>query len=91
MRYVVLSFKVDNSTSNNKVIGFPDEYMRLKAGGITSSMVSTTLPLGINGNTSGVTGTVTFLMPQGNTAYTLIFLAAQNYSNVQVTTDFKIQ
>jgi hypothetical protein len=91
MRYVILAFKVDNSTSRNIVIGFADEYMRLKAGGATNSMVSTTLPLYANANTTGVTGTVTFLMPENNTAYTLIFLAAQNYSNVQINTDFKIQ
>jgi hypothetical protein len=91
MRYVILTFKVNNPTSNNIVIGFTDEYMRLKAGGITTSSVSTTLPLYANANTTGVTGTVTFLMPDNNTAYTLIFLAVQNYSNVQATTDFKIQ
>lgn len=91
MRYVTLAFKVDNPTSRNIVIGFADEYMRLKGGGATNSMVSTTLPLYANANTTGVTGTVTFLMPENNTAYTLIFLAAQNYSNVQVNTDFKIQ
>ena len=91
MRYVILTFKVDNPTAQNITIGFTDEYMRLKAGGATNSTVSTTLPLSINANTTGATGTVTFLMPENNTAYTLIFLAVQNYSNVQVNTDFKIQ
>lgn len=94
MRYVVLSFKVDNPTSSNKVIGFTTDYMRLKAGSIVNSPadgISTTLPLGVNANTTGASGTVTFLMPQGNTAYTLVFLAAQNYSNVQINTDFTIQ
>src|SRR5579859_6442531 len=94
MRYVVLSFKVDNPTSSNKVIGFTNEYMRLKAGSNVSSPadgISTTLPLGVNANTTGASGTVTFLVQQGNTAYTLIFLAAQNYSNVQINTDFTIQ
>lgn len=90
MRYVVLSFKVDNSTSNNKVIGFPEDYMRLKVGGLTSSPADKNMPLYANGNTSGTTGTVTFLVPENNAAYTLIFLAAQNYSNVQVNTDFTI-
>ncbi|MGH2495584.1 MAG: zinc ribbon domain-containing protein [Ktedonobacteraceae bacterium] len=91
MRYVILSFRVDNPTSDNKVIGFANEYMRLKAGGATNAPVSTTLPLYANANTTGSTGTVTFLMPENNTAYTLVFLAAQNYSNVPVNTDFKIQ
>jgi len=91
MRYVVLSFKVDNPTSNDKFIGSTQDYMRLKAGGVTSSSVDTTLPLGIKANTSGATGTVAFLVPENNTAYTLIFLAAEGYSTVPVNTDFKIQ
>ena len=91
MRYVVLSFRVDNPTSDNKVIGFTDEYMRLKAGGDTNSPTDKTLPLYANANTTGTTGTVTFPVPENNTAYTLIFLAAPNYSTVQINTDFKIQ
>ena len=91
MRYVVLSFKVDNPTSGDKTIGFPEDYMRLRAGGITSSQSDRNMPLYAKANTTGTTGTVTFLVPQGSTAYTLIFLAAQNYSNVQVNTDFTIR
>ena len=91
MRYVVLTFNVNNPTSNDIAIGLTNEYMRLKAGGITNSTVDTTLPLYANANTSGVTGTVTFLMPENNTAYTLIFLAVQGYSNTPVNTDFNIQ
>jgi hypothetical protein len=90
MRYVVLSFKVDNPTSNDKGIGSTQDYMRLKTGGITSSSVNETLPFVVNANTTGATGTVTFLVPENNTAYTLIFLATQGYSNVQVNTDFTI-
>lgn len=91
MVYVVLTFNVDNPTSGDAVIGFTDEYMRLKAGGATNPTVATTLPTTINANSSGVNGTVTFLMPENNTAYTLIFLAKQPLSNVPVNTDFKIQ
>ena len=91
MNYIILAIKVDNPTSNDKGIGAANDYMRLKAGGITSSSVNSTFQAVLNANSSGTTGTVTFLMPQNNTAYTLIFLAAQGYSNVQVNTDFKIQ
>ncbi len=95
MRYVVMTFNVDNPTSGNVNIGFTDEYMRLKAGGVTNPTVATTLPTTINANTSGVNGTVTFLMPENNTAYTLIFLAKiggiDPQSNTPVNTDFKIQ
>lgn len=95
MRYIVLTFNVDNSTSGNVGIGFTDEYMRLKAADVTNSTVSTTLPGSINASTNGVTGTVTFLMPTNDTAFTLIFLAQHHLgdppSDVQVNTDFKIQ
>jgi zinc ribbon protein len=95
MRYVVLTFNVDNPTSGDVVIGFTDEYMRLKAGGATNSTVDTTLPLTIKANSSGATGTVTFLMPDNSSTYTLIFLATQPgthpQSNVPVNTDFNIQ
>jgi hypothetical protein len=90
MNYIILAFKVDNPTSNDKGIGAANDYMRLKAGGITNASVNSTFPAVLNANSSGATGTVTFLMPQNNSAYTLIFLAAQGYSNVQVNTDFKI-
>lgn len=90
MRYVSLSFKVDNSTSRDADIGSTQDYMRLKAGSITSSSESETLPLFANANTTGATGTVTFLAPANNSAYTLIFLAVQGFSNVQVATDFTI-
>lgn len=95
MRYVVLAFKVDDSTTSNVTIGFPDEYMRLKAGGVTNPTTDSTLPLTINANTSGITGTVTFLIPENNTAFTLIFLSKQGGSNPQpnpqVNTDFSIR
>lgn len=90
MRYVILSFKVDNPTSTTKYIGSTQDYMRLKAGGVTNASVNSTLPFSANANTNGATGTVAFLMPEGNTAYTLILLAAQGYSTVQVNTDFTI-
>jgi zinc-ribbon domain len=97
MRYVVLTFNVDNPTSGNVNIGFVSDYMRLKSGDITNNPadgINTTLPLGINANTTGVSGTVTFLMPGNDTAFTLIFLAMPSgidpHSNVQVNTNFTI-
>jgi hypothetical protein len=90
MRYVVLSFNVDNHTTGGVVIGFTDEYMRLQSGANTNPALDTTLPTTINANTTGITGTVTFLMPANDTAFTLIFLARQSLGITQATTDFKI-
>ena len=98
MLYVVLTFNVDNSTSGNVNIGFVGDYMRLKSGDITNSPdqsnISATLPTTINAQQTGVSGTVTFLMPASDTAFTLIFLVAHGgadpVSNVQVNTDFTL-
>lgn len=99
MRYVILTFNVDNPTSGNVNIGFVGEYMRLKSGDITNSPAQgygqdTTLPTTINAQQTGVSGTVIFQMPENATAFTLIFLVAHGgadpVSNVQVNTDFTI-
>lgn len=99
MRYVILTFNVDNPTSGNVNIGFVGDYMRLKSGDITNSPAqgngqNTTLPTTINAQQTGVTGTVIFQMPENATAFTLIFLVALGgadpVSNVQVNTDFTI-
>ncbi|HEY6284126.1 MAG TPA: zinc ribbon domain-containing protein [Ktedonobacteraceae bacterium] len=94
MRYVVLSFNVDNPTSGNVTITFTDEYMRLKSGDTTNPALSNTLTGTVNANTTGGGGTVTFLMPANATAFTLIFLAQHHLgdppSDIQVNTDFTI-
>jgi len=94
MRYVVLTFNVDNPTSNNVVIGFANEYMRLKSGSTTNASTATTLPLYANANTTGVSGTVTFLMPSNGNSFTLEMLAIQSgidpHNPVQVNTDFTL-
>ena len=92
MRYVVLAFTVDNPTSGSVVIGFTNEYMRLKAGSTVSPALNTTLPLSIDAQTNGVSGTVTFLMPENATSFTLVLLGglvgSDPHSNVPVNTDF---
>jgi hypothetical protein len=81
MRYVVVQFRIDNPTSNQFTSGFPDEYMRLKAGGATSAPAgNTTLPLTVAANSSGATGGVAFQVPEGVTSYTLILLGKPNLS-----------
>ena len=96
MRYVVLTFNVDNPTSGSVNIGFTSDYMRLQSGGIKNNPadgINTTLPLSINANTTGVSGTVAFLMPGNDTAFTLIFLKSSGIdpqASVQVNTDFTI-
>lgn len=94
MRYVILTFKIDNPTSEDVVIGFTQDYMRLKAGDTTNAPEDKTLPLYANAQTNGITGTVTFLMPANANSFTLIFLSMLNgsdpHSNTPVNTDFSI-
>lgn len=92
MRYIVLTFTVDNPTSDSVVIGFAKEYMRLKAGSTTSPALSTTLPLQIDAQTNGITGSVTFLMPENEHAFTLVLLGglvgSDPHSPTSVNTNF---
>ncbi|HLZ81384.1 MAG TPA: hypothetical protein VKP04_07105 [Ktedonobacteraceae bacterium] len=91
MRYVVVTLKVDNPTSN---IFFPSmsTYARLKSGDIVNPPSSDTMPVDIAAGTTGTTGTVTFLMPQNNSSFTLTMLARTDTtpSASQVTTNFQI-
>jgi hypothetical protein len=93
MRYVIISLRVDNPTSHDVVIGFPEDYMRLKSTDATSAPIvdTMTLPGHAPANTTNITGTVFFLMPQNDTAFTLEWLVSKNpvydpVSNTQVNT-----
>ncbi len=93
MRYVVAQFRIDNPTSQQFTSGFPEEYMRLKAGDATSAPAgNTTLPLTVPANSSGATGVVAFQVPEGVTSYTLILLGKPNVSPPisQSTTNFQV-
>lgn len=94
MRYVFVQFRIDNPTSQQFVSGFPDEYMRLKAGDSTNAPTgNTTLPTTIAPASSGATGIVGFQVPEGVSSYTLILLARTNVTPAvaQATMDFQIK
>jgi hypothetical protein len=93
MRYVILSLRVDNPTSHDVVIGFPEDYLRLKSTDATSTPIvdTMTLPGHAPANTTNVTGTVFFLMPEHDTSFTLEWLVSKNpvydpISDTQVNT-----
>jgi hypothetical protein len=98
MRYVILSLRVDNPTSHDVVIGFPEDYLRLKSTDVTSAPIvdTMTLPGHAPANTANVTGTVFFLMPGNDTAFTLEWLVSQNpvydpVSDTQVNTPIQFR
>ena len=90
MHYVSLVLKVNNTLSQTAIPGSAFAYMRLKAGSTTATPVETTLPVSFNAGVNGTPGTVTFLVPQNVTAYTLILLAQPQSGFDQVTQDFRL-
>ncbi len=91
MRYIVVTLKLGNPTSS---VFYPEmsTYARLKSGDIVNSPTSDTFPVDVAAGTTGTTGTVTFLMPQNNSSFTLTMLARTDTSSPapQVTRDFQI-
>lgn len=90
MRYMTLALQVDNTLSQEAITGSPYDYMRLQSGKTTVSPVDSTLPASFATGQSGKTGTVTFLVPQNSTAFTLILLPQTKDSGDQASTDFQI-
>ncbi len=91
MRYVTLTLKADNPTSQafNAV---PGDYMRLKAGSTTNGPTPlSAFPPSVGSKTTGTTGTVVFLVPQDITSYTFILVADPSSQVNQASADFQIQ
>jgi hypothetical protein len=90
MHYVSVMLKVNNTLSQTAIPGSAFAYMRLKAESTTASPVETTLPVSFDAGANGKTGSVTFLVPQNATSYTLILLAQPQSGFDQVTQDFRL-
>ncbi len=91
MMYVTIDFKIDNP-SQSGVTEYWNSYMRLKVGGIVSSPDSNTdFPTDFPAGSSGKTGSVIFLVPQGSTSFTFILLPNSSGTAPQSSTDFQIQ
>lgn len=90
MRYVTMTFKVDNTLSQTTIAGSAYDYMRLKVADTTLTPITTTLPVSFDGGTHGQTGTATFLVPQRITALTLILMASDQSGFDQATTDIQL-
>ncbi len=90
MRYITVTLKVDNTLSQIAIIGSPYDYIRLKSGNITATPKVTTLPVSFEIGAMGKTGTVTFLMPQDSTTFTLILLSQSQSGFDQASTDFQL-
>lgn len=89
--YVTVTLAVFNPTAND-YSGYYADIARLSTGSATSSPTgASTFPTSVPSQTNA-TGTIVFLVPQGNTAYTLVMLAVQSSPPIQQTTvPFTIQ
>jgi len=90
MRYVSLTLSVDNTLSQEAIPGSPFEYARIQYGNASASPVDTSLPVSFNAGVLGTTGTITFLVPQKSTAYTLVFVPQQQDSGDQASVNFSL-
>ncbi|GAC1380916.1 MAG: hypothetical protein NVS4B7_03480 [Ktedonobacteraceae bacterium] len=88
MAYLVVALKVDNTLSQRAIPGSAYDYARLVAGSTTFLPKNTTLPVAFDAGETDQTGTVTFLIPQESTAFTLILLAQGGAD--QASTDFQL-
>jgi len=90
--YITVTLKVDNPTSSD-FNGYWGDYIRLKSGNTTSAPTTdTTLPLNFAAGSTGSTGNVFFVMPQGSTSFTLVMLARPSSPPINAaSTTFQIQ
>lgn len=87
--FIIVTLQVDNTLSQQAIPGSPYDYARLKTGNTTAAPTFTDLPVSFDSGETGKTGTITFLLPQDSTAFTLIFLpqsgAVQSSTNFQIS------
>ena len=90
MRYVTLMLKVDNTLSQVAIPGSPYAYMRLRYGNTSALPEHTTIPVAFNVGAIGITGTVSFQVPQHSTSFTLVLNPQKGDSGDQGSTDFQM-
>jgi hypothetical protein len=90
MRYVTLTLSVDNTLSQTAIVGSPYQYARLQSGRTQAVPVDSTLPVSFQAGAAGVTGILSFLVPQTSTAFTLLFLPQGQDSNDSAALSFQL-
>jgi len=82
MIYVIVTVRVDNNSSS-PFRDLPEDYLRLKAGDTTVTDTDSSLPSDIASGQTNATGETIFLVPQGNTNFTLILLGVPSTNTTQ--------
>ncbi len=89
-RFITLMLKVDNTLSQVAITGSSYEYMRLQYGNATALPKHSTIPVAFNVGAVGITGTVSFQVPQNTTSFTLVLEPQKGDSGDQGSTDFQM-
>lgn len=90
-RYIIVTLSVDNTLSQEAITGSPYSYIRLQIGKTLLSPQATTLPVSFATGETGKTGTVSFLVPQNSSSFTLILQPQGNNSGFDpASTDFQL-
>ena len=90
MEYVVVTLQVDNTLSQLAIPGSAFDYIRLKVGSITATPRDATLPVSFDSGETGKVGTISFLVPQNSSTFTLLLLPQSQSGAQQASTDFQI-
>jgi uncharacterized Zn finger protein (UPF0148 family) len=90
MRYVTLMLKVDNTLSQIAITGSPYEYMRLQYGNKSALPELTAIPVAFRVGAVGITGTVSFQVPQQTSSFTLVMMPQKGDNGDQSSTDFHL-
>ena len=88
--FVEVTLSVANTLSQLAIPGSAYDYIRLQSGTTTATPVNTTLPVSFDTGVTDKIGTVTFLVPNGSTAFTLVLLPQSQNGITQASTDFQI-
>jgi len=85
-----VTVKIDTPSSRDFATSCGDD-LRLQAGETTSTPTPhATIPVLIPAGSSGQTGSASFLVPEGHTSYTLLFLGNATTGVSQAAVDFQI-
>ncbi len=90
MRFVTLMLKVDNTLSQIAITGSPYDYMRLQYGSRSALPEHTTIPVAFQIGAVGVSGTVSFQVPQQISSFTLVLVPQKDDNGDQSSTEFHL-
>ena len=71
MRYLTIGLTVDSPLSELAIPGSPYNYAQLKVNNVAQTLVMANVPVSFEPGVTGKTGTLTFLVPQDATAFSL--------------------